>query len=81
MISSLVCNKFRARLSEELVVRKAASKGEKEVMIMEYLTVVQLQKTSHHFAVVDDDERIAPLVKGLQLEHTICNTHTHTHTH
>eukprot|EP00731_Ephydatia_muelleri_P031863 Em0023g370a len=42
MISSLVCNKFRARLSEELL------------------------KTSHHFAVVDDDERIAPLVKSLQ---------------
>lgn len=42
MIVSLVCNKFRARVSEELV------------------------KTLHHLSVVDDDERIAPLLKSLK---------------
>ena len=66
MISSLVCNKFRARLSEELVVTRHPV-GQDEFLIIVWF---QFQKTSHHFAVVDDDERIAPLVKSLQLEHT-----------
>ncbi len=58
MITRLVCNKFRQRLSEELVVRCSG-------MCVLY-PLFLLQKTRNHLPMVDDDERIAPMLKTIK---------------
>ena len=62
---SLVCNKFQARLSEELVVCSLDLNLWCMTDHVIYCSTT-LQKTLHHLAVVDDDERIAPLLKTIK---------------
>lgn len=62
MIARLVCNKFRQKLSEELVV----SKTHPSLYPSSTSFLLPLQKTRNHLPVVDDDERIAPMLKTIK---------------
>ena len=63
MIARLVCNKFRQKLSEELVV----SKTHPSLYPSSTSFLLPLQKTRNHLPVVDDDDkRIAPMLKTIK---------------